>query len=47
MENGVESKWLQKQLGQAALAMTADLYGHYGDEARKKQIAKLEVAFTV
>jgi integrase len=47
MENSVELKWLQKQLGHATLAMTADLYGHFGDEARKKQIAELEGAFMV
>jgi hypothetical protein len=38
-------KWLQKQMGHTTLAMTADLYGHFGDEARKQQIAKLEGAF--
>jgi integrase len=40
-------KSLQQQMGHAALGMTADLYGHFGDKARKLKAAKLEGAFNV
>jgi integrase len=45
LESGASIHWLQRQLGHASLQITADVYGHFETEARKRESAKLDEAF--
>lgn len=47
LENGRSLPWLQRHLGHSSLAVTVGIYGHFGDQAARREIAELEGAFSV
>jgi integrase len=47
LENGRGIHWLQRHLGHSSLKVTADIYGHWERDERKKQVAALEGAWSV
>lgn len=46
LEHGVELSWLSRQMGHSSTQVTEQRYGHWSKEARKREAAKLEKAFT-
>ena len=47
LENGCEITWLSKHLGHSSLAVTSEVYGHWGDKAKREQVKQMEGAFGV
>ena len=47
LENDCSLPWLQRHLGHSSLAVTVGIYGHFADQAARREIAELEGAFSV
>ena len=47
LENGVELSWLSRQMGHSSTAVTDTRYGHLSKSARKREVAKLEGAWSL
>jgi integrase len=47
LENGVELSWLSRQMGHSSTAVTDGRYGHLSKTARKREVAKLEGAWSL
>jgi integrase len=47
LESGCQITWLSRHLGHSSLAVTSEVYGHWGDAAKREQVAQLEGAFSV
>lgn len=47
LEHGAELTWLSRHLGHSSTAVTDTVYGHWGRAARKRQVKRLEGAFSV
>jgi integrase len=47
LENGVELSWLSRQMGHSSTQVTEQRYGHWSKEARKREVAKLEDAWSL
>ena len=47
LEHGAELTWLSRHFGHSSTAVTDTVYGHWGRAARKRQVKRLEGAFTV
>lgn len=47
LEHGAELTWLSRHLGHSGTAITDTVYGHWGRAARKRQVKRLDGAFTV
>jgi integrase len=47
LENGVELSWLSRQMGHSSTAVTDTRYGHLSKTARKREVAKLEGAWSL
>jgi integrase len=47
LESGCQITWLSRHLGHSSLAVTSEVYGHWGDKAKREQVAQLEGVFGV
>jgi integrase len=47
LEHGAELTWLSRHLGHSSAMVTDTVYGHWGRAARKRQVKRLEGAFSV
>jgi len=47
LESGCQITWLSRHLGHSSLAVTSEVYGHWGDKAKREQVKQLEGAFGV
>src|SRR5437588_3467465 len=47
LESGCQITWLSRHLGHSSLAVTSETYGHWGDKAKREQVAQMEGVFGV
>jgi integrase len=47
LEGGCQITWLSRHLGHSSLAVTSEVYGHWGDKAKREQVQQMEGIFGV